>query len=252
MMSTYTLENISGIGNKMNDNLNIVISIAGPSDVINVKGVPTLKHLIKINNEPFLSVFLKNLNIHGDYIFLIQKEYNDLFDLKKEIEYIVPKCKIIELDGFKNGSALTLFELKDIISLDKPVLFVNSDFTMDWDSNLFMEFIKNSKCDSCLVTYKSDSLKHSYCIVKDDIVTEVAEKKIISDVAIVGVYYWSNGNILINSIESMVKKQINHNGIYYISLSFNELVKENYKILTYPINSIKILDFESDITFFNR
>jgi NDP-sugar pyrophosphorylase family protein len=252
MTSTSTLENILGIDNKMNENLNIVISIAGPSDVIDVKGVPTLKHLIKINDEPFLSVFLKNLNISGDYIFLIQKEYNDLFDLKKQIEDIVPKCKIIELDGFKNGSALTLFELRDNISIDKPVLFVNSDFTMDWDSNLFMNFIQNSKCDSCLVTYKSDSLKHSYCTVKDGIVMRVVEKKVISDVAIVGIYYWSNGNILINSIESMIKKEINHNGIYYISLSFNELVGENYKITTYPIDSIKILDFESDIPLFNR
>jgi dTDP-glucose pyrophosphorylase len=252
MMTIPTLENILGIDNKMNDNLNIVISIAGPSDVINVKGVPTLKHLINVNGKPFLSLFIENLNINGNYIFLIQKEYNDLFDLKKEIEDVVPKCKIIELDRFKNGSALTLFELRDIVSLSDPILFVNSDFTMDWNSNSFMDFIQDSKCDSCLVTYKSNLPKHSYCTVKNGIVTNIVEKEVISDIAIAGIYYWSNANILMRSIDSMVKKQINYNGVYYISLSFNELIEKKYKIVTYPIKSIKILDFEDDINVFNN
>ena len=120
-MNTYTSENLMNPDNKK---INIIISIAGPSDVINVKGTPILKHLIDINGEPFLKRFIKNLNIDGNYIFIIQKKYNDLFDLKTRITSIVPKSKIVEIDEFKNGSALTLFELKNVISLESSVLFV--------------------------------------------------------------------------------------------------------------------------------
>ena len=246
-MNTYTLENTMNLDSKK---INIIISIAGPSDVINVKGTPILKHLIDINGEPFLNIFIKNLNIDGNYIFIIQKKYNELFNLKTIITSIVPKSKIVEIDGFKNGSASTLFELKNVISLESPVLFVNSDFTMDWNSSLFIKFIQDSKCDSCLVTYTSNSPKHAYCLVKDDVVINVIEKKVISDIAIVGVYYWLTGKILMDSIFNLISNKTNKNDIYYISESFNVLIKKNFKTLTYPVKSIKTLDCENDIITF--
>ena len=75
------------------------------------------------------------------------------------------------------------------------------------------------------------------------------EKEVISNIAVVGVYFWKSANILFKSIEKIIKDKISKNGIYYLSLSFNSLIDENYYVSYYNVNNIKILDTESDIKF---
>jgi hypothetical protein len=52
---------------------------------------------------------------------------------------------------------------------------------------------------------------------------------------------------MFESIEKMVNKNITYNNLYYISLSFNELIDSNKKVLNYPISNITIFDSENDI-----
>ena len=232
-----------------NEDLKIVISISGPGDVIKINGVDVLKHLVIINNEYFLEKFLKSINITGQYIFIIQKKYDLIFDLQRILKSIITDCEIIVLDEFKNGAALTLFELKDKLDLESPVLFLNSDFIIDWNSQNFINFIRNDKCDVCLVTYKSSLPKHSYCELNGDKIINVVEKEVISENALVGIYFWSKSKILFNSIEKLIYGKITKNNQYYLSLTFNQIITDNHTISNFTVNSIKILDSENDLKF---
>lgn len=228
--------------------MNILIPMAGPTDTILFNEVRVLKNLYKFNNEPFLKLFLKKLNLDGNLIFITQQEYDNSYNVTGEIESIVNNTNVIKLSGFEKGAALTILKIKDKLDLDSPIIISNSDYLINWDSKKFLEYVKKTECDGCLVTYESSSPKHSYCKVDNNgLVVEVAEKEVISSHANVGLYYWSSARLMIQSIESMVDKNVTYNGLYYISLSFNELIHMKKKILIHPVNNITIFDNPSDV-----
>lgn len=228
--------------------INVIIPMAGPSDTVVLGETETLKNLSRINDKPFIKFFLEKININGNFIFITQEKYERLYGVTEDLESIINKPNIVKINGFEKGAALTILKLRDKLDMNVPVIISNSDYLIDWDSKLFLNFVEETKCDGCLVTYQSNSPKHSYCkINQNGEVTEVAEKTVISSNANVGLYYWSSAKIMFESIEKMVRKKITHNDLYYISLSYNELISSNKKILIYPIKGITIFDSEKDI-----
>ena len=67
-------------------------------------------------------------------------------------------------------------------------------------------------------------------------VTEVAEKKPISNNATVGIYWWKKGSEYVKYAEQMIKKDIRTNNEFYVCPVFNEAIKDNKKII---INEIQ-------------
>src|SRR3989344_8339953 len=61
-------------------------------------------------------------------------------------------------------------------------------------------------------------------------VIEVAEKKVISNHATVGVYYYKKGSDFVKGAEAMIHKNIRHNNEFYICPVFNELIINKKKI----------------------
>ena len=68
--------------------------------------------------------------------------------------------------------------------------------------------------------------------------TEVAEKKVISDKATVGVYYWKKGSDYVTSAEKMIKKNIRVNNEFYVCPVFNEAIQNGKKILVEEITKM--------------
>ena len=65
---------------------------------------------------------------------------------------------------------------------------------------------------------------------KDGFVTEVAEKKVISKNATVGVYYWKHGSDYVFSAEKMIKKNIRVNNEFYVCPVYNEFLTKKKKV----------------------
>ena len=65
--------------------------------------------------------------------------------------------------------------------------------------------------------------------------TEVAEKKPISDIATVGVYYWGKGSDYVKYAEQMIKKDIRVNGELYVAPVYNEAILDGKKIKIFNI-----------------
>lgn len=73
--------------------------------------------------------------------------------------------------------------------------------------------------------------KWSYARLDDNgFVAEVAEKKVISNLATVGVYYWSRGSDYVRYAEQMIAKDIRVNGEYYVAPVFNEAIADGKKV----------------------
>ncbi|WP_415278422.1 glycosyltransferase family 2 protein [Candidatus Pelagibacter sp. Uisw_094] len=219
--------------------MNIVIPMAGAGSRFEKAGYTYPKPLIKIKNDPMITLVLQNLNLVGKFIFLVQKDHYDKYSLENILNLIAPRCEIIQLDGLTDGAACTVLKAREFINNNEPLVISNSDQFIGWDSTIAIEKFKTPETDGGILTFKSHHPSHSFAkINRDGYVTEVAEKKPISNDATVGIYYWSKGNEFVKYADQMIKKDIRTNNEFYICPVFNEAIGDGKKIKTYEVDEM--------------
>ena len=93
------------------------------------------KPIIEIQNKPMIQWVIDSLNINANYIFIIQKEHQQKFNLKSVLNILKPNCRIIDLDEVTEGAACTTLLAKKYIDNDKPLMIANSDQFIKWNSS---------------------------------------------------------------------------------------------------------------------
>ncbi len=233
------------------DEFNVVIPMAGAGSRFVNAGYTFPKPLIEVNHKPMIQVIVENLNIKANFIYLVQKEHYEKYNLKYLLNLITPNCKIIQVDGVTEGAACTTLLAKDYIDNDKHLLIANSDQFIEWDSNNFYYSASDVKIDGSILTFESTHPKWSF--VKLDVngyLTELAEKKPISNIATVGIYHWSRGSDYVKYAEQMIEKNIRVNGEFYVAPVYNEAVLDGKKVKIYNINKMWGLGTPEDLNKF--
>tara|TARA_B110000858_G_scaffold194086_1_gene247814 strand:- start:892 stop:1605 length:714 start_codon:yes stop_codon:yes gene_type:complete len=219
--------------------MNIVIPMAGLGSRFQAAGYTFPKPLIEVWGEPMISVVVKNLNLQGQYIFLVQKEHYKKYNLEKLLSMIAPGCKIIQIDGITEGAACTVLKSKEIIDNEQPLLIANSDQFIKWNSFETISKFNNKDSDGGILSFTSVHPKHSFARIGDNsLVAEVAEKNPISNNATVGIYHWKNGSNFVKYAEQMIKKNIRTNNEFYICPVYNEAIKDGKKIKISPVDEM--------------
>ena len=231
--------------------MNVVIPMAGAGSRFEQAGYTFPKPLIEINNLPMIQVVVENLNIDANYIFVVQKQHRQKYNLDSVLNLIAPNCKIVETDGLTEGAACTVLLTKESIDNDNPLILANSDQFVEWNSNEFLYKMYEQNLDGGILTFESTHPKWSYAKVNDKgLVTEVAEKKPISNIATVGVYFWKHGKDFVHYAESMIAKNIRVNNEFYVCPVFNEAIADNKKIKTFNIKKMWGLGTPEDLNAF--
>lgn len=232
-------------------NMNILIPMAGAGSRFENAGYSFPKPLIDVNNKPMIQVVLENLNIEANYIFIVQKEHYEKYNLQHLLPLITSKCEIVQVDSLTEGAACTTLIAKDLINSDKPLLIANSDQFVEWDSNDFMYSMVGDNVDGGVLTFKSTHPKWSFAKLGDDgFICEIAEKKPISDIATVGLYYWTKGSDYVKYAEQMIEKDIRINGEFYVAPVYNEAILDNLKFKIHNIEKMWGLGTPEDLNNF--
>jgi HAD superfamily hydrolase (TIGR01509 family) len=231
--------------------LNVLIPMAGSGTRFAQQGYTFPKPLIEVNGKPMIEVVVNNLNIDAHFIFLVQKTHYEQYNLKYLLNLISPGCDIVQIDGITQGAACTTLLAKELINNDNPLIIANSDQFIEWSSNECMYSFSADEIDAGILTFESDHTKWSYAKLNDTgFVSEVAEKKVISNNATVGVYYWKNGKDYIKYVEQMIDKDIRVNNEFYVCPVFNEAIADNKKIKIKQVDKMWGLGTPEDLTYF--
>ena len=83
-------------------------------------------------------------------------------------------------------------------------------------------------------------------------VTEVAEKKPISNIATVGVYYWKKGSDYVKYAKRMIKNNIRTNNEFYVCPVYNEAIKDKKNIISYQVDKMWGLGTPEDLKNFQE
>jgi HAD superfamily hydrolase (TIGR01509 family) len=233
------------------DKMNVLIPMAGAGSRFEQAGYTFPKPLIDVNGKPMIQRVVENLNIDARHIFIVQKSHYEKYSLKHTLNLISPNCKIVQVEDMTEGAACTTLLAKKLINNDEPLVLANSDQYVDWDSNQFMYSSMADDIDASILTFHSTHPKWSYAkLNKDGFVTEVAEKKPISNNATVGIYFWKKGSDYVRCAEKMIEKNIRVNNEFYVCPVYNEALIEGGRVKTFHIDKMWGLGTPEDLDTF--
>lgn len=217
--------------------INVIIPMAGEGRRFIEAGFKKPKPLIKVFNKTLIEIAIETLDIkNANFYFVARKYKNKNFNrqLKKILLKYTDIKKIVFLKRKTSGAVETLLKVKNI-SQDLPLLTSNCDQYMDWSSDKFLKLMKKKNYDGGVVTYKSKNKKNSFAKIKNNIVIKIAEKKVISNNALIGIHYWKKTDFFFSSAKKLIKKIKNKklNTEPYVSETYNFLLENKMKIASY-------------------
>jgi hypothetical protein len=233
------------------DKMNVLVPMAGAGSRFVQAGYTFPKPLIEIDGKPMIQVVVENLNIEAHYIFLVQKEHYEKYNLQYLLNLIAPGCDIVQVDGITDGAARTTLLAKEFIDRDEPLLIANSDQYVEWNSNECLYAFSADGIDAGIVTFEATHPKWSYARVgKDGFVSEVAEKKPISNEATVGIYFWKKGSDYVKYAEQMIAKDIRTNNEFYVCPVFNEAIGDSKRARIKRVDHMWGIGTPEDLNYF--
>ena len=237
---------------KWKDNkLNVLIPMAGEGSRFKNAGYTFPKPLIEINKKSMIQVVIENLSLDANFIFLVREEHEKKYNIKSLLCVLAPNCKVIVVNKLTEGAASTTLLAEKFINNKNPLIIANSDQYIEWNSSKSMYKFMSKKNDAGILIFKSIHPKWSYARV-DEIgnVLEVAEKKVISDNATVGIYFWRKGSEYVKYAKQMIKKNLRVNNEFYVCPVFNEAIKDNKRIIIEKVDDMWGLGTPEDLENF--
>lgn len=222
----------------MKNKLNIVIPMAGRGSRFSEAGYKEPKFLIPILDKTMIEVVVSNLTPKREhkFIFVCQKEHIEKYDLKNKLSKLAENIEIIGICGITEGQVCTVLNAVDFINNEEALMTANCDQYIDFDIDDYLDYMDDKKYDGLIMTMTSKDEKWSYAkIDTNGIVTETAEKKVISNEATVGIYNFRHGKYLVNAANKMILDNIRVNGEFYTCPVYNYLIQDGYKIGIYNI-----------------
>jgi len=235
------------------EKMNVLIPMAGAGSRFAQAGYTFPKPLIPVNGKPMIQVVVENLGVEANFIYVVQKEHREKFNLDTMLELITAgQCTVIEVDGITEGAACTALMAKDLINNDDPLFFANSDQFVEWRPIDFLYKMQEQQCDGGIVTFKDTHPKWSFAKVdyETNKVTEVAEKNPISDNATAGYYWWKRGSDFVKYAEEMIEKDIRVNNEFYVAPVYNQAIEDDKTIRIFEADKMWGLGTPEDLEYY--
>ena len=231
--------------------LNVIIPMAGAGSRFERAGYQLPKPLIDVRGKPMIQVVVENLALEARFIFVVQKAHRAAYHLDGLLQRIAPGCVVVETDGLTEGAACTALLAEPYIDNDAPLFFANSDQFVEWQAVDFMYKMQESDVDGGIVVFHATDPKWSFARTDDiGVVTQVAEKQPISDLATVGYYYWKRGADFVRYAKQMIARNKRVNNEFYVCPVFNEAIEDGKVLTTFPVQRMWGLGTPEDLEIF--
>lgn len=229
---------------------NLIVPLAGMGQRFRDKGYNVPKHLIFADNKHCIDWSMESLELaHFNLIFILREDQVNNFQYDKILKHkFGSKAKIVVVNKLTGGAVESCLAAKKYINNKHPL----SIYTVD--VNFYPKFNKNTfkkNADGGILTFKSNSENHSYALLKNNgEVKKTVEKKVISNNALVGVYYFKRGNIFVNYAEKMINDNLRSQNEFYIAPLYNFLINDNLKVYSKEIDKIHLFGTPEELNFF--
>lgn len=230
--------------------MQILIPMAGEGSRFKAENYTFPKPLIDVQGRPMIQRVIENLKYEATYIFLVRDEHLNTYTGLKELLHSITngKCKIVKVPGLTEGAACTALLAEKDIDPEDSLLIANSDQIIDYSPENFLNLIRHTNLDGMIFTFYASHPKWSFVKLSEEgLITEVAEKRPISDIATCGIYWFRKGREFTESAHEMIGKNIRTNNEFYIAPVFNESIQKGKRILPFFVEKMHGIGTPEDL-----
>jgi dTDP-glucose pyrophosphorylase len=231
--------------------LNIVIPMAGRGRRFEEAGYLDPKPFIMVDGVPMIDRVTENVADHYDRVIYIarsehlEKYGKDLADVPTTSSPPV----ILTVDEVTEGAACTVLKATPYIDTNDELIIANSDQLVSDGAVAFAQtHFHRIGADVGILCFFNRAMKWSYAALDDDgWVKQVAEKRVISDFATCGIYWFRHGRTFVSCAEEMIAKNDRVNGEFYVAPAINYAILRGMKVAPYFVNEMHGLGTPEDL-----
>lgn len=236
--------------------VNVIIPMSGKSRRFSESGYVGPKALLNVGNnrmiEHVVNMFDPTLCKYHIIINKDQLEANS--NLPSYLNQLALNVEVIVIDSHELGPVHSILQVKNIND-DEDIIISYCDFIVEWN---YLSFLRNAQGnDGCIVSFKGfhpaslGSTYYAYMRVKDGNMLQLREKKSFTnnrseEHASAGIYYFKNHNIFQKYAKECMDKDNNPLPEAYVSLLYNDMVKDKLLITVYEANKFICLGTPED------
>ncbi len=219
-------------------NLQVLMPMAGLGSRFANAGFELPKPLIPVDNMPMFHKALSSIeNIKADksFYFVIRQQHVEEQGLDQLIKEALSEANIVILPEMTRGAAETALAAAPQLNPNDGLIIMDCDLW--FQSADYNHMVENCLADKDnisggLLTFTANNPRYSYAkFGNDNIVTETAEKQVISDHAITGAYFFATAREFIDAANQLLAQPVNDKmPEYYLSLLYNILINDGKKI----------------------
>ncbi len=222
--------------------INIIIPMAGLGSRFSEEGYALPKPFIDVDGQPMIVRVLENLIFPGaKYILIARSEHLEHYpEMVNFIKAKFPNIQFVSVNQLTEGTACTILYARHLINNENPLLIANSDQLIDINISDFINDAIKRDLDGSILCFRDSERNPKWSFAKlgeDNLVIQVKEKKAISDLATVGIYYFHRGTDFVNSAIDMIINNDRVNNEFYTCPSYNYAINSGKRVGTYLINA---------------
>ena len=233
--------------------MNFVIPMAGLGSRFQNAGYALPKPLIPAHGKTLLEWSIDSLPLElcSNLIIIALQDHCQQYPLVKFIEdkYNHLNPQILQLSQPTNGQAETVYLSQHLWDHAQELLIFNADTA--FISPTLAHTLKTHASDGILATFTSDSPKYSYAQTNaQGIVTQTAEKIVISNQALNGLYHFTHTHHFIETFTHHRDNNLRYNNEFYIAPMYNYLIQQGKQFILHPIEQNFILGTPEELLQF--
>lgn len=224
----------------------LVIPMAGLGSRFSNAGYQTPKPLLPVGDYRMFEIVIANFANEG--LSEISIVAPSQFKLDGDIAALSGKLQIpIQLksiDHVTSGPAESAALGVEMLKSDLPVIVANSDQFLNFESSAWVESVLESGLAGSILCMRDDDPKWSYARCGDSgFVEEVAEKRVISELATCGVYFFESSSTFKLAYDEMVDADLRVNGEFYVAPMYNQLVGQGFRVSAFDLGPVSEVMF---------
>jgi NDP-sugar pyrophosphorylase family protein len=242
----------------------IVVPMSGFGERFRRAGYTVPKPLIEIDGKPIVAHVIDMFPGESDFIFICNQEH--LSEPAYRMEAILKECcpsgRIVGIPPHKLGPINAVRQVEHLLDPTKPVVVNYCDFTCYWDWHHFNRYVKETACAGAIPAYKGfhphslGSTNYAYMRETDGWVQDIQEKQPytnnrMEEYASSGTYYFASAQIMSEAFRTVMERDLNVGGEYYVSLAYKPLLENKKPVAVYPLQHFMQWGTPEDVAEYN-
>ncbi len=220
--------------------------MAGLGQRFRSKGYSVPKPLLPVGNFRMFEIVMSNFySPNLSQITLVAPASFQLQNYLSEIQFVFPcELHLIEIDYLTDGPASTCFLATERQLPELPLVIANSDQFLDFEMEDWMKSIELASPPGSILTMEDIDPKWSFVrLFADGTVAQVSEKKVISNRATCGVYFFESPSLFNFGFQIQREKNERVNGEFYVGPIYNHLIANRQVVTNFHLGQLNEVMF---------